>query len=383
MTYLPQLRTSLVKAAGQRYGDAPEPQRRRRTPRWLTRGSLATALAGATAIAVAAVALVALGSHQTRTPAASSTAVTRATLGQAASHALDRLALPPGAVVSGLVRGTPIELWSPSNRLAIANHVDVYRVWRLRQSPGRVMAFIEAHRPAGSSLGVGTEASSAANGGPAKVQAATVEINFSATRSGIWRQLAVDIVSLDGGVTALRVDSEAGWVMPRPKSDLIPAGVTRVELEWRLRTGAHHGLVTVTKPQRVKALVSLFNSLPSAQRGTGLCKRAPYGFIRFAFEAGQGTPPLALATWAPPCQNLGLEINGGPSSPVRAGAPTLPPGAEVGEVFATVLAGGRLAASLGVGGGTGNAAAERSVHVPSLRATHTAVHHQRLVSPNS
>lgn len=358
MTYLPQLRASLVKAAGQRYGDAPEPQRRRGIRRRLTTGGLATACAAVVAIAVAAVALVALGNHQTSHRAASSPAVTKATLRRAASQTLGRLTLPPGAAVSGLVRGTPIELWSPSSRLAIADRVDVYRVWHLHQSPERVIAFIEAHRPPGGlSVGFGSESSGTSGpGGRPVIESATTTIGVPATHSGIWRELAVDAVSLGGGRTALRVDSQAGWLMPRPPSGLIPQGVTRVEFAWTLRLGAHHAShhasVVVTKPRRVKALVTLFNSLPTGRPGTGFCKRAPDGFIRFTFEARHDAAPLAVAIWAPPCQNLGLTIGRHPSVPLMANSPTWPAGPGVVEALLMVLPPHRVSAGSGRSGAT-------------------------------
>src|SRR5581483_7194255 len=94
---------------------------------WPRAGGIAAALAAAVAVAVAVLALVVLGHRPARPGTASSPTVTRADLRQAAARALDRVTLPPGAVSSGLVRGTPVALWSPSTRLGIPNSVDVYR----------------------------------------------------------------------------------------------------------------------------------------------------------------------------------------------------------------------------------------------------------------
>ena len=327
MSYLPELRTSLVKAARDRYADTSAPLKPRGTRRWLSASGVVSALAAATAIAVAVVALVTLGRSPARTHAASSPGVTGAALRSSADRALQRLVLPSGAVISGLVSGTPAQLWSPSSRLGIPGSVDFYRVWRLRERPDRVINFIEAHHALGSLGGLegvtGSESTYAngASGRPLEViQGATGVITLPVTRAGVWRQLALNAVALSGGGTALRVDSEAGWLKPRPSSELIPPGVTRVEFKWNIRGASRGGSVTIAKPARVGALVSALNSLPA---GAGTCKGMPGGFFTFVFENGSGSSPLAVATWAPPCRKLDLIIPGRPNVELIAGADTV------------------------------------------------------------
>lgn len=342
MTYLPGLRESLVEAAQHRYGDAAEPRVRRIRRRWLTPGGVGAALAAVTALAVAAVAIVALGNRHPGSPRPASPTqapVTRAALRAAAAQALGRLVLPSGAVLSGLVRGTPAELWSVSNRLAIPGSVDVYRIWRLHDTPDRVLSFIERNLPRGASSalsGFSSEASSSRPGGPVVVQQAGTVIGFRVTETGIWRELAINAVTLPGGGTALRVDSEAGWVRPRPRSERIPSGVAHVRFEWAARGRPQHLSLTVIKPGQVSALVSLFNSLPIRPRATS-CSSARGGVMKFVFEPKGGAAPLAVATWTPGCQNVGLTIAGGPTIVLMAGTPTAPIGAQIGELLARLI----------------------------------------------
>ena len=331
MTYLPGLKDSLVAAARQRYADAeapqPGPQKPRRRPRWLTAGGVATALAAGTAIAVAAVAVLTLGHRPAPTGAAASTRVTRAELRRSAAHALARLTLPPGAALSGLVRGTPAQLWSPSSRLGIPGGVDVYRVWRLHERADRVIQFIESHEPSLGGLGGGFEYEAGASGpgGRSMVVAASGSVDLPRSARGIWRQLALNAAALGGGWTALRVDSEAGWLAPRPSNELIPQGITQIEFKWNLRNPSRGGSATITKPARVDGLVSAVNSL---QAGAGTCNTAPNGFITLAFGAANRKAPLAVATWDPPCRNLELIIPGRPSVSLMSGSPTSPVGAQ-------------------------------------------------------
>jgi hypothetical protein len=335
MTYLPELKSSLVKAARRAYVDAPQrgPHRARRR---LIGGGLATALAAAVAVAVAVVAVVALSHRPARTGVAASRPLTRTDLQRSAAQALEMLKLPSGAVRSGLVHGTPAQLRSPSARLGIPNGVDVYRVWRLPETPDRVIQFLERHFPGnsatafGSEAGTGREAGSGRAGGPVVIQEASGSIILRGTRNGVWRQLALNAARLSGGGTVLRVDSEAGWLKPRPATELIPAGVTRIVFSWGIRRLRRHGSVTITNPVRVKALVSALNSLPA---GRGLCKSAPNGFLRFEFDGGNGKQPLAVATWAVRCRNLGLTINGRPTVPLMAS-----PGESFGAPFYAQLA---------------------------------------------
>ncbi len=336
MTYLPGLRASLVQAARRTYAETPEPPRRR----WLPAGLIATGLAATVAVAVAVVAIVALGHRRAASTSVASPGSTVVALRRAAERTLQQVVLPPGAVLSGLVRGTPAQLWSPSSRLAIANQVDVYRVWRLPETPDRVISYMLEHPPrGGSTFGVGTQAGVGAPGGPFEVLRSTTTISFAGGADGVWRELALDAVALKSGGTALRVDSEAEWLAPRPAGERIPPGVTRVTILWdRLgRRPQLYGGGVITSRRRVQAAVSLLNSTPLAEPGTSACRRAPSATVRFILSAGASKTPLAVAVWDPPCASVSLTI--ARHSPLRlmAGYPTSPAGAQLAELLAQFL----------------------------------------------
>ncbi len=154
MTYLPGLRDSLVKAAKLQQESTVLPSAP--APRRVSLGAVATGLAAIVGVAVAVLALTALKhGHPSATRPSSqlSPAQKQRAERAAAVHTLGLLVLPPGAAKSGLVRGTPVELWSPSDKLSTSNRVDVYRVWRVPGNPQQVLSFLQSHPPAGSELG--------------------------------------------------------------------------------------------------------------------------------------------------------------------------------------------------------------------------------------
>jgi hypothetical protein len=326
MSYLPELRASLVKAAHRQraIADKKEQQHVRsggRWPRfqvWLRRsiGVVGTLLAMASTVAVVLVALTAAG-HRHPTPTAgtgSNSASNETALRTAALRSLSQMMLPPGAVVSGLVPGTPAELWSPADQIALPHRVDVYRVWRLPGAPDSVIRFIEAHRPADSQAGFGSESGSGAKGGRMAIHMATAVLSFPAGPGAIIsRQLAVEAVALPGGGTALRADGEAGSVIPRPAAEQIPAGSDSVQTTTIKRTTRHASqqrTQAVSSLARIHALVNVLNALPTARPRIGRCMNASDLLLRFAFYSRSRTMPLAVAVYDVACNRMRLAIGG-------------------------------------------------------------------------
>jgi hypothetical protein len=171
----------------------------------------------------------------------------------AAARSLSQLVLPPGAVASGLVPGTPAELWSPTNRLATRHRFNVHRIWRLPGPPDAAINFIESHRPAGSQAEGSSETGSGRSGGAIAVHMATVLFSFPAGPGAIIsRQLAVEAVALPGGGTALRADGEAGWA---------PRQSAAVRHCWRPPHDARHTVAPSTNATPGRALTSLVGVL--------------------------------------------------------------------------------------------------------------------------
>lgn len=334
MTYLPDLRDSLVEAARRQQASAGRPSTRAR--RRLSFGGVATFLAAAAGVAVAVLALTVLGHGHSSTTGPTSQptpAQKQAAARAAAVHTLGLLALPPGAVKSGLDRGAPIELRSPSDKLSTPHRIDVYRVWRVPANPQQVMNFLESHPPAGSEQGgAGESGSSSPRDGHDVVDTATVTFGFRVKpESTIVRELAVQAVRLPGGGSAVRADGEAGWITPRSVSERIPGGADRVRVVTgtsaagqRTRgSGGGRGLkpstVQVTAPARINALVNLLNELPLAQPGVYRCLNGSGPLIRFAFYAGATS--VADAVYLPSCDRIRLTIGGRAQPDLAIGAP--------------------------------------------------------------
>jgi hypothetical protein len=336
MSYLPDLRASLVEAAhrqraiaGNDQGQAPRSSGGLRRPWGWPRpgvGAAGTLLAAAIAAAVAVVALTLVGPREPATgpssPAGSSAAANEAAAHAAAVRILDQLILPRGAVQTGLVRGIPADLWSPSNQLGTGHRVDVHRVWRLPGNPRSAIRFIEAHPPAGSRLGPGSETT---GGPPFVVDTATEVLLFpGGPRTIIWRELAVAAVAIRGGGTALRADGEAGWLIPRPASERIPAGADHVRATTTKpskRRGQAQESIFITSTARIQALVTLLNALPRAQTSSGRCVNDQGVRVRFAFHARGPVAPLAIAVYNPDCNRIALAIGGRPQPDLMLGLP--------------------------------------------------------------
>jgi hypothetical protein len=327
MSYLPDLRASLVKAAHRQQTAAREGRTRSRR---FSAGGVATLLAAAVGIAVAVLALTVIGHGNQKsqtaggtTGTAPSAAAKQAAARAAAVRTLNQLVLPPGAVKSGLVPGTPASLWSPADKLSTLHRVDVHRVWRVPGNPQQVINFIEQHRPAGSQQGAGSESGfSRSKRGPAVVDSATIVFGFpSSPGATIVRELAVEAFRIRGGGSALRADGEAGWIVPRSAAERIPAGTERVVARTvkppTARTGqpnAGHRVqlrtIVVTSPARIKGLVATINSLPLAQPGVFRCLNGPGYRLRFTFYSASAATPAADAVFNPVCGRIRLTIGG-------------------------------------------------------------------------
>ena len=151
MTYMPELKDELVRAAG-----APRTATRRPPRRFLrqaTPGRLAPALGALIAVAVAIAALVVAhpGTKEPVPGGSSGSARTARLASLTASKTLNGFSLPPGAVASHVDTSRPRQLGSPSQELpshALAHVIQLHRFWRLAESPQQVMNWIFSHEQA-------------------------------------------------------------------------------------------------------------------------------------------------------------------------------------------------------------------------------------------
>jgi hypothetical protein len=146
---------------------------------------------------------------------------------EAAQHLLDVLALPAGArevgidsVVRRLFGRGAVEAPQP------AELIDVYRLWHLPGEPAAALAWITTHAPRTARLtGHGT-------GGEHKLTTSWfATLAFPTEPSRIAHaQIRVEARRAKGGGTALRLDGQTVWTIPRPAGERIPRGVRSLHI---------------------------------------------------------------------------------------------------------------------------------------------------------
>lgn len=240
-------------------------------------------------------------------------AVNRATARRWAAQALADLRLPPGARrLSHRPAGLGRALRSPGFSIAGPELVDATSWWTVDAPPWRLVAYVRAHLPHRRPIvthGVGGE--------PGRV---TDGFWSYAPPPGLMQlSAAIQTDLLRNGLTAVRLDGEATWLVPRPSWDRIPASVRSVTYTAR---------ATVTAPSTgrpVRGRRSRPRTLPrgDAQRLARaidrLQRRQPATAYSCPFDPvqarvilrfrGAGGRPLALAVDAPGgCADLTLRV---------------------------------------------------------------------------
>ncbi len=132
------------------------------------------------------------------------------------------------------------------------------------------------------------------------------------------RLLAVTLVRLPGR-TAVRVDAGAVWIYPRSPEEVLPAGVTTIDI------GSERATTHVTDSQKVAQIVSWFDALPIVQPGViVVCPLGPVGLpVKFDFRsAGGDLLARALAPSIGPstqCAPVTFTIDGQKQTPLIGG----------------------------------------------------------------
>lgn len=197
-------------------------------------------------------------------PAGNGTAAAnRAAAESAASALLARTPLPQGATEVTSDPSANHILAKAGGGPATTQLVDAGRFWRVGGDPATIFAWITAHTPHGSQK-AGTGSYSGPNGSDQ-----SVTFSFP-TAAGIEQEdLQVSVAAAQGGGSAIRADGQAVWLVPRPASEVIPAGTTKVEVyvdHASTQKGSLTG--TITSPSDVHKLVETIDALPIEQPGT-------------------------------------------------------------------------------------------------------------------
>jgi hypothetical protein len=227
---------------------------------------------------------------------------------------------PPGAKsAAGKPAGTDSELNGPPQEPETPNLVDRGAWWTVPSSPAEVLAWSRANPPVGTSLG----AAGTGVNGQSGTEFQYVEIRWPSLPGVDERVDLVAATALPGGGTALRVDSQAVWVVPRPPSERIPVAARLLEVQWHPPKG-HDVIESTSNARFVKSLAALLDGLPIGQPGIRTCPAmfADPPTVTLRFRARQGGPILAEAFQdLPPgaCNGMSLTI-GGRGQPVLVGA---------------------------------------------------------------
>lgn len=219
-----------------------------------------------------------------------------------AARLLERVVLPSGTQslpraprgAGGLLTG-PFQV--PTGKL-----VDLHRFWRVSEPLDSVVRFVRAHRPRGAQRegsGVGSV------GGPSYPENETLTFAFppQANRTSL-RWLNVTLVALRDGGTGVRADAQEIWIVPRPRSEVVPAGVSEIDI------GSHH----VGDGAKVARIVHWFDALPTVQPGLVSCPMLVAGpTIRLVFRGGAGV--LARASFG--ADTIDHSLYSGRCTPIR------------------------------------------------------------------
>ncbi len=281
------------------------------------------------ALTVALVAIVGGGASVAIAAGAAPAAHTRAAqrnhraASRDAGQLLRKVVLPAGAVVAS--RNPTVWKWftQPQMTPDTPAVVDHHRFWRVPgKPPSAVLAWFQAHRPAGAS-----PAGSGSGSGLGYVFD-SLSFQFPSISHAITsRQLVVLLTAARGGGTAVRVDAEDVWFIPRPRWERVPAGVTAIELvdhKFNFRTGkTSTSSQTVTDAIQVAKVVADVNALPPGQPGVEACPADIGPNVALKFYGDQGGPVVAEADAdGSGCGTVGFKL-AGRAEPYLTGGPGL------------------------------------------------------------
>jgi hypothetical protein len=236
------------------------------------------------------------------TPAAAAsvptTAANRALAHADAQTLLGRVRLRPFSVATAREPHGDHRMLKPVPALTLwAARADARQWWIVPGAAILVYGFIQAHRPRGAKL-LSYGRSFDGESGATSWNAAYL---FPAVTGRLgWRELTVTVTALPGDRTGLLAQAESVWIVTRPPSERIPAGVGEVDVTKAVPGEPPTVSLSVSRPRLVGAIVARIDRLPAAQPTTLSCPAdtpAP-PVATFTFRTGSGGAVLAQATEA-------------------------------------------------------------------------------------
>lgn len=229
-----------------------------------------------------------------------------------AHHLLSLLRLPPGArAVSAQPAGADGWLKPMTALTGTSAGAEVHAWWTVPGTPDAVLADTKARPPAGGTLfGIGIA-------GNSRTGRVVQELDYSwPAIPGVirYRQLAISVTVVSGGVTGVLAQAESEWTVPRPLSERIPAGIHEIDITVATPGGPVTRTLAVTDPGEIRRIVALFDAMPIAQPGTYSCPLEwDPRLLTFTFRAQPGAAALARATYTA----FGSSPVSGPCTPIQ------------------------------------------------------------------
>ena len=242
------------------------------------------------------------------------TASNRALAQTLAGTLIGEVPLPAGAAeVSSDPEASRTQPWLGVTEVPLSTLLaDVGRFWRVPGDPKRVMDWIAAHPPPGFRK-------SGKETGSADGRMRFWGVHFSASIPGpISRRIASEELTIgataaEGRGTALRADAQVVWMIPRPASETVPAGVRSVLVSVDHFGGGAFKEASVSAPGKVARLVSYVDSLQLVQPSQIPCPAIGPSTrvldLRFLGPAGTRAGPLARAV-EDGCDGLRFSVRG-------------------------------------------------------------------------
>jgi hypothetical protein len=170
-------------------------------------------------------------------------------------------------------------------------HVVADRWWTVAGDPAAAIAYVEAHPPAGSSQ------FATGSGGNSRTGSSERSVDFEWPAVGGvlgYRELALTATAVRGGVTGLLVEAQSDWIVPRPASERVPAGVHEIDLTAGVPGRPPRTSLAVTGARKLARIVAVIDGLAPSQPIVFYCPlltdpRA----ITLSFRARAGGPALA------------------------------------------------------------------------------------------
>jgi hypothetical protein len=270
---------------------------------------------------VAGVALaIGLGSGSSHTDS-SAAAGHRRLAESKATALLAGVALPAGATPTTSASGDQTGSLARIGARTAFDVAAARRTWTVPESAASAAAFLRAHPVPGSRL----TNPGAAPGISLVFSARDLPPGLSAGRIGIT------VVAESPHAAVIHADVAVTWVVPRPASEVVPAGARVVDI-YRGKPGHAPGIsLKVTDPQLTK-IRTLIDALPTVQPGTVHCPIQVPGLakVSFVFRDHEGGQALAVASEpadvvAPTtaCDPLSFLIGASAQTPLLGGAPLL------------------------------------------------------------